>query len=106
MFTALTIAGSDPSGGAGIQGDLKTFHGHGVYGMAVITALTVQNTNCNLGCTLSLSSPTGQLPANDAKSQAKIPRGIDWHSTAFSDLRGKIIVFEEIARIITRENRE
>lgn len=44
MFTALTIAGSDPSGGAGIQGDLKTFCAHGVYGMAVITALTVQNT--------------------------------------------------------------
>jgi len=44
MQTALTIAGSDPSGGAGIQGDLKTFHGHGVYGMAVVTALTVQNT--------------------------------------------------------------
>jgi len=44
MHTALTIAGSDPSGGAGIQGDLKTFHGHGVYGMAVLTALTVQNT--------------------------------------------------------------
>ena len=41
---ALTIAGSDPSGGAGIQGDLKTFHAHGVYGMAVLTALTVQNT--------------------------------------------------------------
>jgi len=44
MFTALTIAGSDPSGGAGIQGDLKTFHAHGVYGMAVVTALTAQNT--------------------------------------------------------------
>jgi hydroxymethylpyrimidine/phosphomethylpyrimidine kinase len=44
MHTALTIAGSDPSGGAGIQGDLKTFSAHGVYGMAVITALTVQNT--------------------------------------------------------------
>ena len=44
MDTALTIAGSDPSGGAGIQGDLKTFHAHGVYGMAVLTALTVQNT--------------------------------------------------------------
>jgi hydroxymethylpyrimidine/phosphomethylpyrimidine kinase len=41
---ALTIAGSDPSGGAGIQGDLKTFHQFGVYGEAVITLITVQNT--------------------------------------------------------------
>jgi hydroxymethylpyrimidine/phosphomethylpyrimidine kinase len=41
---ALSIAGSDPSGGAGIQADLKTFHQHKVYGMAVITLLTVQNT--------------------------------------------------------------
>src|SRR5215831_14843787 len=41
---ALTVAGSDPSGGAGIQADLKTFHAFGVYGAAVITALTVQNT--------------------------------------------------------------
>ena len=43
-FTALTIAGSDPSGGAGLQADLKTFHQHGVYGMAAVTLLTVQNT--------------------------------------------------------------
>lgn len=40
----LTIAGSDPSGGAGIQGDLKTFTVLGAYGMAVLTALTAQNT--------------------------------------------------------------
>jgi hydroxymethylpyrimidine/phosphomethylpyrimidine kinase len=40
----LTIAGSDPGGGAGIQGDLKTFTTLGAYGMAVITALTAQNT--------------------------------------------------------------
>jgi len=40
----MTIAGSDPSGGAGIQADLKTFHQFGVYGEAVITLLTVQNT--------------------------------------------------------------
>jgi hydroxymethylpyrimidine kinase/phosphomethylpyrimidine kinase len=41
---ALTIAGSDPSGGAGIQADLKTFHQFGTYGASVITLLTVQNT--------------------------------------------------------------
>ena len=41
---ALTIAGSDPSGGAGLQADLKTFQQHGVYGMSVVSLLTVQNT--------------------------------------------------------------
>lgn len=44
MKTVLTIAGSDCSGGAGIQADLKTMTVHGVYGMSAITALTAQNT--------------------------------------------------------------
>ncbi len=44
MKNVLTIAGSDSSGGAGIQADLKTFSAHGTYGMSVITAVTAQNT--------------------------------------------------------------
>lgn len=44
MKTALTIAGSDCSGGAGIQADLKTFAAHGVYGMSAITAVVAENT--------------------------------------------------------------
>lgn len=44
MKNVLSLAGSDPSGGAGIQADLKTFAARGTYGMAVLTALTAQNT--------------------------------------------------------------
>jgi hydroxymethylpyrimidine kinase/phosphomethylpyrimidine kinase len=44
MKTALTIAGTDPSGGAGIHADLKTFAAHRVYGMGVVTAIVAQNT--------------------------------------------------------------
>ena len=49
MKTALTIAGSDSSGGAGIQADIKTMTANGVYAMSAITALTAQNTTGVLG---------------------------------------------------------
>ena len=49
MKTALTIAGSDSSGGAGIQADIKTMTTLGVYAMSVITALTAQNTTGVIG---------------------------------------------------------
>lgn len=55
---ALTIAGSDPGGGAGIQADLKTFAAHGVHGLSAITALTAQNTR---GVSAVHVPPTGFL---------------------------------------------
>ena len=58
MKTALSIAGSDCSGGAGIQADLKTMAAHGVYGMSAITALTAQNTT---GVSDILEVPPGFL---------------------------------------------
>jgi hydroxymethylpyrimidine/phosphomethylpyrimidine kinase len=59
--TVLVIAGSDPSGGAGIQADLKTLTSLGVYGMTAITALTVQNTKGVFGI--------HEVPINIVKKQ-------------------------------------
>jgi hydroxymethylpyrimidine/phosphomethylpyrimidine kinase len=78
LAVALTIAGSDPSGGAGIQADLKTFHQFGVYGEAVITLLTVQNTRRAgrvkvLGADLvaeQLDAVLEDIPPNAAKTGA------------------------------------
>jgi hydroxymethylpyrimidine/phosphomethylpyrimidine kinase len=55
---ALTIAGSDSGGGAGIQADLKTFHAHHVHGLSVIAAITSQNTR---GVTAVHSVPLGHI---------------------------------------------
>lgn len=61
---ALTIAGSDPGGGAGIQADLKTFHQLGVYGTAAITLITVQNTTrVSFVQTLDPALVAGQIDA-------------------------------------------
>ena len=61
---ALTIAGSDPSGGAGIQADLKTFHQLGVYGTSAITLITIQNTTrVSLVQTLDPALVAGQIDA-------------------------------------------
>jgi hydroxymethylpyrimidine/phosphomethylpyrimidine kinase len=74
----LTIAGSDPSGGAGLQADLKTFHQHGMYGMSVVTLLTVQNTSGVQAVRLmepelviaQLDAVVGDLPPQAAKTGA------------------------------------
>jgi hydroxymethylpyrimidine/phosphomethylpyrimidine kinase len=76
MKTALTIGGSDSSGGAGIQADLKVFSVLGVYGMSAITAVTAQNT---LGVKetvelkpeficLQIDTTAGDIPADATKS--------------------------------------
>ena len=79
MRTALTIAGSDSGGGAGIQADLKTFAAHGVYGTSAITAVTAQNT---LGVTafqaLSADLVTAQIEAVVATSAPTPSRPACW----------------------------
>lgn len=79
---ALTIAGPDTSGGAGLQADLKTFHQHGVYGTSVVTLLTVQDTQAVSAVefftvTLSSRSSTGSwsifLPTRPRREDLETP---------------------------------
>jgi hydroxymethylpyrimidine/phosphomethylpyrimidine kinase len=95
MYTALTIAGSDPSGGAGIQGDLKTFHAHGVYGMAVVTALTVQNTR---GVTAVHDVPADFVAAQLEAVLADLPVG-----AAKTGMLSVTATVEAVASVLSRQ---
>jgi hydroxymethylpyrimidine/phosphomethylpyrimidine kinase len=92
MRTALTIAGSDSGGGAGIQADLKTFAAHGVFGTSAITAVTAQNT---LGVTSWQA-----LPADLVTAQIEAVAGdIGAHSVKTGMLANAAIV-EAVAAAI------
>lgn len=92
MRTALTIAGSDSGGGAGIQADLKTFAALGVYGTSAITAVTAQNT---LGVTAS-----APLAADLVTAQIEAVAGdIAIHATKTGMLANAAIVEAVVAAI-------
>src|SRR5262245_60808393 len=92
MCTALTIAGSDSSGGAGIQADLKTFAALGVYGTSAITAVTAQNT---LGVTVCTP-----LEADLVAAQIEAIAGdITLHATKTGMLANAAIVEAVVAAI-------
>lgn len=84
MKHALTIAGSDSSGGAGIQADLKTFSANGVFGMSVITAVTAQNTQ-------------GVLAVEDISSEV-VQKQIE---AIFEDIRVDAVKVGMVSRIET-----
>jgi hydroxymethylpyrimidine/phosphomethylpyrimidine kinase len=92
MRTALTIAGSDSSGGAGIQADLKTFAAFGVYGASAITSITAQNT---LGIETAMA-----LPADLVTAQIEAVAGdLTLHATKIGMLSNAAIV-EAVAAAI------
>ena len=105
LRTALTIAGSDSGGGAGIQADLKTFTAFGVYGMTVITSVTAQNTQGVLEIhdlpaafvSRQLEAVLSDLPVDAAKtgmlSNAGIIRAV---ATRFRDQRIKNLVVDPV----------
>ena len=93
---ALTIAGSDSSGGAGIQADLKTFSVMGVYGASVVTAVTAQNTR---GLKDTLLLETGMID----KQLAAVAGDIEIHA-AKTGMLGNGHIVETIARAIDRNN--
>ncbi|MDO5715271.1 MAG: bifunctional hydroxymethylpyrimidine kinase/phosphomethylpyrimidine kinase [Tissierellia bacterium] len=99
--TALTIAGSDCSGGAGIQADLKTMLANGVYGMSVITALTAQNT-CGVKSIME-SSPTFLKDQLDAVFEDIFPDSIKIgmvSSASLIEVIGDVLKEQEAKNIV------
>lgn len=88
IANALSVAGSDPSGGAGVQADLKTFAANGVYGMAAITALTAQNTRGVTGVHLV---PPEVVAAQIAAVRADVPvHGVKIGMIATAEIAGAV----------------
>jgi hydroxymethylpyrimidine/phosphomethylpyrimidine kinase len=94
---ALTIAGSDPSGGAGIQADLKTFHQLQVYGAAAISLITVQNTR-------GVSRVETLDPALISEQVAAVLEDLPTRAIKTGAL-GSAAIIESIARTLERKSR-
>jgi hydroxymethylpyrimidine/phosphomethylpyrimidine kinase len=126
MHIALTIAGSDSGGGAGIQADLKTFHRFGVFGTSVITAITAQNTRGVAAWTaVPIELVAAQIDAlaedlrpaavksgmlGDARVVAAVARGVRAHALAPYVLdpvmvatSGDLLLERDAVSAITRE---
>ncbi len=93
MKTALTIAGSDSSAGAGIQADLRTFNDYGIHGVCAITAVTCQNTTG--------VNTIHQVPANIVASQIETVVADISVSAAKTGMLSNRSVVEVVAQLIT-----
>ena len=102
LHKILTIAGSDPSGGAGIQADIKTIAAHGMYAMSVITALTAQNTTGVFGVFEASPEFTGQQM--DAVMSDIFPDAVKIGMVSSSDLiriiAGKLRQYETMNIVV------
>ncbi|MFQ5481988.1 MAG: hydroxymethylpyrimidine/phosphomethylpyrimidine kinase, partial [Nitrospinaceae bacterium] len=92
--TVMTIAGSDPSGGAGIQSDLKTFAAHGVTGTSVIASLTVQSSQGVREC--------HDIPPEVVASQITALWEDGRPAAIKTGMLGNAAIVETVARILKR----
>jgi hydroxymethylpyrimidine/phosphomethylpyrimidine kinase len=107
MPIALTIAGSDSSGGAGVQADLKTFAAHGVYGTSALTAVTAQNTTGVTGVlplpadfvTAQIEAVAGDMPLDVVKTGMLVNSAIiDAVAAAIASLELPSVVVDPVLK--------